>query len=249
MPRYGTLDVAPIAPDLPKLTEIAGPTWELPDAEFLQINWEVDDEGALALTPPSLHPSIPPFASFFASHFPESPVGAFSLVQVRLVVRAGIRPRGLCLGAVCDSPAAVTALRDHWGYPVQLGDVDVAHRHDQVRFTASLDGRTVVDVGVHTADVINGTDLMTFDNLHLVDLPGESTPKLVQVDPEYTIHQADRGRPTVSLPDPQALGMVGSLRLVSPIIGFTFRADSDLVPVRFTIDSVKPAITSTNRVK
>lgn len=249
MPRYGTLDVAPIAPDLPTLTDIAGPTWELPDAEFLQINWEVDDDGALALTPPSLHPSIPPFASFFASHYPESPVGPFSLVQVRLVVRAGIRPRGLCLGAICDSAAAVTALRDHWGYPVQLGDVEVAHRHDQVRFTAGLDGRTVVDVGVHTADVINGSDLMTFDNLHLVELPGEANPKLVQVDPEYTIHQADRGRPTVSMPDPHALGMAGSLRLVSPIIGFTFRADSDLVPVRFTIDSVQPAITSTNRVK
>lgn len=248
MPRFGTLDLAPVGPDLPDVTALAGPTWELPDAEFLQINWEVDDGGALTLTPPSLHPSIPPFASFFGSHFPETPVGPFSLVQVRLVVRAGIRPRGLCLGAVCDSPAAVQALRDHWGYPVQLGAVDVAHRHDQVRFTAALDGRPVVELGVHTADVINGSDLMTFDNLHLVRLGDESTPKLVQVDPEYTIHQADRGRPTVSLPDPEALGMRGALRLVSPIIGFTFRADSDLVPVRFTIDSVQPAITSTTRI-
>jgi hypothetical protein len=248
MPRFGTLDVAPIAPDLPDLSAIAGPEWELPDAEFLQINWEVDDAASLAITPPSLHPSIPPFASFFACRYPESPVGPFSIVQVRLVVRAGIRPRGLCLGAVCDSAAAVEALRSHWGFPVQLGDVDVAHRHDQVRFTASLDGRMVVDLGVHTADVINGSDLMTFDNLHLVRLPGEDTPQLVQVDPEYTIHQADRGRPTVALPDPQALGMRGGLRLVSPIIGFTFRADSDLVPVRFRIDSTKPAVSSTTRV-
>jgi Acetoacetate decarboxylase (ADC) len=246
MPRYGTLDLAP-ATDLPAPTALAGPSWELPDAEFLQINWEVEDAGALELTPPSLHPSIPPFASFFASHFPESPVGPFSLVQVRLVVRAGIRPRALCLGAVCDSVAAVEALRDHWGFPVQLGDVTVAHRHDQVRFTAALDGRTVIEVGVHTADVINGGDLMTFDNLHMVRL-GDDV-KLVQVDPEYTIHQADRGRPVVELPDPQALGMRGALRLASPIIGFTFRADSDLVPVRFTIDAVKPAISSTNRVR
>jgi hypothetical protein len=249
MPRFGTLDVGTVAADLPHLSALAGPTWELPDAEFLQINWEVDDETSLALTPPSLHPSIPPFASFFGCRFPDSPVGPFSIVQVRLVVRAGIRPRGLCLGAVCDSADAVTALREHWGYPVQLGDVDVAHRHDQVRFTAALDGRTVADLAVHTADVINGSDLMTFDNLHLVRLPDEDSPQLVQVDPEYTIHQADRGRPSVTLPDPHALGMAGSLRLVSPIIGFTFRADSDLVPVRFTIDSVKPAISSTKRVQ
>lgn len=247
MPVFGTLDVPPAA-DLPHLSAASGPTWELPDGEFLQINWEVAHDGALALTPPSLHPSIPPFASFFGCRFPESPVGPFSLVQIRLVVRAGIRPRGLCLGAVCDSADAVTALRDHWGYPVQLGEVDVAHRHDQVRFTAALDGRVVADLAVHTADVINGTDLMTFDNLHLVRLGDEDAPKLVQVDPEYTIHQADRGRPTVSLPDPDALGMVGNLVPTAPIIGFTCRADSDLVPVRFMIDATEPAISSSRRV-
>jgi Acetoacetate decarboxylase (ADC) len=247
MPRYGTLELAP-ATDLPHLSALAGPTWELPDAEFLQINWEVDDDGALDLTPRSLHPSIPPFASFFGCRFPESPVGPFSLVQVRLVVRAGIRPRGLCLGAVCDSAAAVEALRDHWGYPVQLGEIDVAHRHDQVRFSAALDGRSVIEIAVHTADVINGGDLMTFDNLHLARVGDDDAPRLVQVDPEYTIHQADRGRPALVLPDLQALGMQGSLHLASPIIGFTFRADSDLVPVRFTIDTEKPAISSTTRV-
>ena len=247
-PRLGTLDVAATLPDLPNPTALVGPTWEMPDAQFLQINWEVEDAGALTLTPPSLHPSIPPFASFFACRFPESPVGAFSIVQVRLVVRAGVRPRGLCLGALCDSAAAVEALRDHWGYPVELGEVTFANRHDQVRCTGAVDGRTVIDVAVHTADVINGTDLMTFDNLHLVRLGDDDGAKLVQIDPEYTIHQADRGRPTVSLPDPQALGMRGALRLASPIIGFSFRADTDLVPVRFTIDGVKPAITSTTRV-
>src|SRR5215203_720081 len=145
-PRHGALDVAATLPDLPDLTALAGPSWELPDAQFLQINWEVEDAGALTLTPPSLHPSIPPFASFFAAHFPDSPVGPFSIVQVRLVVRAGIRPRALCLGAVCDSVAAVDALRDHWGYPVRLGDVDVSHRHDQVRFRAALDGRDVIEI-------------------------------------------------------------------------------------------------------
>jgi hypothetical protein len=117
-----------------------------------------------------------------------------------------------------------------------------------VRFTAAVEGRTVADLAVHTADVINGGDLMTFDNLHLVRLGDDDAPKLVQVDPEYTIHQADRGRPRVELPDQQALGMGGSLRLAAPIIGFTFRADSDLVPVRFTIDANKPAISSTTRV-
>jgi hypothetical protein len=167
-------------------------------------------------------------------------------VQVRLVVRAGIRPRALCLGAVCDSPEASAALREHWGFPTQLGDVAFSSRHDVVRFTAALDGRTVADLAVHTADVINGSDLMTFDNLNLVRIDDRAA--LVQIDPEYTIQQADRGRPTVSLPDPQALGMGGNLRLTSVITGFTVRADTDLVPARFTIDAVEPAISSGRRV-
>ncbi len=193
-PQIGALDVAALG-ELPAFTPGSAPSWDLPDAQFLQINWEVEPAPALQLTPPSLHPSIPPYVSFFAGHYPESPVGAFSLVQARLVVRAGIRPRGLCLGAVCDSPEASAALREHWGYPTQLGEVAYAQRHDQVRFTASLDGRVVADLAVHTIDVINGSDLMTFDNLNMVRIDDRAA--LVQIDPEYTIHQADRGRPTV----------------------------------------------------
>jgi Acetoacetate decarboxylase (ADC) len=248
LPRSGLLDVSTAPGDIPTLSSLEAPSWEMGDAQFLQINWEVDDAGALALTPPSLHPSIPPFASFFAARIPESPVGPFSIVQIRLVVRAGIRPRALCLGAVCDSAAAVDALRSHWGYPVQLGEVYTASRHDHVRFIASLEGRELVDLAVHTADVINGSDLMTFDNLHLVRLGDDRALKLVQVDPEYTIHQADRGRAHVALPHPNVLGMGGNLRLTSPIVGFTFRADTDLVPVRFVIDAVESALTSTKRV-
>jgi len=247
MPRSGSLAVADVLGDAPEVFSLDTPTWEMENAQFLQINWEVEDAAALDLTPPSLHPSIPPFASFFAGHFPESPEGAFSIVQVRLVVRAGIRPRALCLGAVCDSAPVVAALREHWGYPMQHGKVVASSRHDQVRFTASLDGHEVATFAVHTADVISGNDLMTFDNLHLIRLNGEG--KLVQVDPEYTIHQADRGRPEVRLPDPQALGMRGGLKLASPIIGFTFRADTDLVPPRFTIDPVESALSSTTRLR
>jgi hypothetical protein len=247
MPRSGSLAVADVLGDAPEVFSLDTPTWEMENAQFLQINWEVEDAAALDLTPPSLHPSIPPFASFFAGHFPESPEGPFSIVQVRLVVRAGIRPRALCLGAVCDSAPVVAALRERWGYPVQHGKVVASSRHDQVRFTASLDGHEVAGFAVHTADVISGNDLMTFDNLHLIRLNGEG--KLVQVDPEYTIHQADRGRPEVHLPDPQALGMRGSLKLASPIIGFTFRADTDLVPPRFTIDPVESALSSTKRLR
>src|SRR5215207_572630 len=133
MPHYGTLDVTAALENVPAVSTTDTPSWELRDVECVQVNWEVEDEPALELTPPALHPSVPSYASFFGVRFPTSPVGPFTLAQVRLVVRAGIRPRGLCLGAVVDTAEAADALRQHWGYPVQQGDVTFTSRRDQFR--------------------------------------------------------------------------------------------------------------------
>ena len=47
MPRFGTpRRRRPPRPTPPTCRRSTAPTWELPDAEFLQINWEVDDAGA-----------------------------------------------------------------------------------------------------------------------------------------------------------------------------------------------------------
>jgi hypothetical protein len=62
------------------------------------------------------------------------------------------------------------------------------------------------------------------------------------------VHKADRAMPRLHLPDPEALGMAGRLRLAFPIIGFSFRADTDLVPVRFVMDPTKPATQGSRRV-
>jgi hypothetical protein len=247
MPLYGTLDVDGALPMAPHVTTIEAPHWELPDARFVQVNWEVSDR-SLELTPPALHPSIPPYAAFLAGRYEVSPVGPFTLAQVRLVVRAGIRPRALCLGAVCDSAEAVAALRENWGYPVELGEVSFSTRHDRVKAVATLGGREVLEIAVVDPEAIGGADLMTFDNVHLVRLGEDEAGAVLQIDPEYAIHQADRGRPVVKLPDPEALGMRGRLELRSAITGFTFRADTDLVPVRFKIDPRVPAVQGTSRL-
>ncbi len=248
MPRFGTLDVASVLADAPQVGELTdAPHWEMPEATLVQINWECADEPSLPLTPPALHPSIPPYISLFAGYYPDSAVGAFTLVQMRLVVRAGIRPRGLCLGAVCDSPEAIEALRTHWGYPVVLGEAEVSTRHDRVAVRAAIDGRDVVRAKLVHPDSIGGSDLVPFDNLHLVRLP-DGAGAIVQVDPEYAIHSADRGTPSLELPDPQALGMRGGIRLDRPIVGFSFRADTDLAPCRFALDPDLPAFQGTRRL-
>ncbi len=248
MPRFGTLDLDAALTDAPAVGDLtAAPHWEMPGATLVQINWEVADEASIAITPPGLHPSIPPYLSFFAGRYPDSPVGAFNLVQMRLVVRAGIRPRGFCLGAVCDSEEATQALRTHWGYPVVRGEAEVSVRHDRVEVSAAVAGRELVRARVVHPETIGGSDLMPFDNLHLVTLPGGDAA-IVQIDPEYAIHSADRGTPLLELPDPAALGMRGGIRLDRAIVGFSFKADADLAPVRFAMDPTKPAVQATRRL-
>ena len=251
MPIAGTLDVASVLTGAPRVLALAGVPWELPDATFVQVNWEVAHDAALPLTPPSLHPSIPPYVAAFGMRVTESPVGPFNLAQMRLVVRAGIRPRGYCLGAVCDSPAAAAALRDGWGYPVAVGEVQVGVRHDRIFCTAVLDGREVMEIAVGDPEPIAGADLMAFDNLHLIRLgeSGDGEGAIVQVNPEYAIHSADRGRPVLRLPDPGALGMNGCISLTMAMTAFSFRADTTLPPVRFVMDPVVPAVQSTRKVE
>ena len=248
MPLIGTLDTAAALAAAPHVRALTTEGWELPDVTLVQVNWEVLHDPSLALTPPALHPSIPPYVAAFAMRVPDSPVGPFTLAQMRLVVRAGIRPRGYCLGAVCDSEAATEALREGWGYPVQVGDVRLAVRHDRVSCTASIDGRELMEVAVGDPEPINGADLLPFDNLHLIRLGAGAEGAIVQVNPEYAIHGADRGRPILRLPDPAALGMAGGIRLTMAMTGFTFRADTTLPAVRFLMDPVRLAVQGTRRV-
>lgn len=249
MPAVGTLDTASALRDAPHVHQFSTEAWELEDVTAIQVNWEVRADPTLALTPPALHPSIPPYVAAFALKVPESPVGPFSLVQMRLVVRAGIRPRGLCLGAVCDSDAATEALREGWGYPVQTGEVGITSRHDRIAATASLGGDTVIEVAVGDPEPIAGADLVPFDNVHLVRLGADGAGAIAQINPEYAIHSADRGRPVLDLPDPLALGMRGLIRPTMAMTAFAFRSDMTLPAVRFVMDTDRLAVQSTRKLE
>ncbi len=61
-------------------------------------------------------------------------------------------------------------------------------------------------------------------------------------------HYPDRGTPSLQLPDPHALGMRGGIQLDRAIVGFSFKADTDLAPARFATDPTKPAVQGTRRL-
>lgn len=246
MPLFGQLDLAKALPAAPTVGGLAPDTWTLPNAETLQVSYEVNEDAALGITPPALHPSIPPYATFSVCRFPESPVGAFNLAMVRLIVRAGIRPRGLLIAAFTDSEAAATQLREGWGYNISVADVRFSRRHNRVSGTVAVDGTTIMDAGLEDPEPVAGGDLELFDNLHLANVP-DSGPQIIQVDPAYTYHRAERGAPSLEPFDAAAFGALG-IEPVYGVVAVACEADMELTAPRFVIDPAIPAVQGTRRL-
>ncbi len=246
MPLMGTLDVATMLADAPTMTTLSPETWQLPGADLVQISYEVDEAASLAVTPPALHPSIPPYATFSAGHYPESPHGPFTMAMVRLIVRAGIRPRALLLGAYTDNPAVADALAAGWGYRIRTAEVSFQRRYGAIRSTVTIGGEVALDIALEDPEPVAAGDLELFDNLHLTHV-ADGDPVLVQVDPGYEYHGADRGRAELATFDADALGISG-IEPVYRVVGVACRADLELTAPRFVIDPVVPAVQSTRRI-
>ncbi len=250
MPAFGKLDVHAAVARTPLMTGFDTEVWELKGAEILQLSFEVVEEPAEWLVPPALHPSIPPYATLSVARFPSSPVGPFALAQVRLVVRAGIRPRGYLLGAYTDSEKAVPELRARWGFTVGLGTITLQARHDRVIGQVVRDGQTILHMELENPEQISGADVTYLDSLHLARMMenGKETPIIVQVDPEYIFQNAHRGRPHLLSLQADAWGGNGRLRCTSAITATHTRCDTDLPKLRFALNPLVPAIQGSRRL-
>lgn len=247
MPLFGTLDVASALSSAPTVDSLSPETWSLPGSQVLQVSYEVREDPALAITPPALHPSIPPYATFSVWHCPDSPVGPFTLAMVRLIVRAGIRPRGLLVSSFTDNVQAAEALSHGWGYRVRTAEVSLTRRHDLIRGSVVVDDALALDVSLNDPEPVAGSDLELFDNLHLTNVAGQD-PVLVQVDPTYGHRSADRGRADLATYDPDALGTRG-VEPVYRLIAVAAETDIELAAPRFVMDPGVPAIQSTRRLQ
>ena len=242
MPLFGKQDVQAAAARAPLMSGLGTEAWELKGAEILQLSFEVVEGPAEWLIPPALHPSIPPYATLSVARFPTSPVGPFALAQVRVVVRAGIRPRGYLLGAYTDSEKAATELRARWGFTVDLGTIAIDPRHDRVIGRVQRGGQTILEMELQNPEQISGADVTYPDGLNLARVKENGTEKLVliQVDPEYVFHNAQRGRPRLITFQADAWGGENRLRCTNPITATFTRCDTDLPKLRFALDPSVP---------
>ena len=206
MPLVGTLDVTSQAAAAPLVLKPNTEPWELTGAGHLQLMFEIDDAHMVDLLPPALHPTIPPTLLINVLRVSESSLGPFTLAEARIGCRSGGRPRAFLAQAYCDSAAACEELRKRWGYPVTKAEVVLDPQHYQVVARVTLGERVLLECSLEGPEAINGADIQYLPNMNLARMrrDGKEAVRLIQVDADYAITKADRGRPTTKVFEPSA---------------------------------------------
>ncbi|MDO8434968.1 MAG: hypothetical protein Q7S58_21425 [Candidatus Binatus sp.] len=247
-PRYGNLNVADWAKAAATINGYKTEPWLLKGAQILSINIEIDDDPADNLIPRTMHPSIPSYAIFNVMHCPESPAGAFSIAEVRIAGRTGVRPRGFVLRSFCDSADARRELGERWGFPVAPGEVKLDLRHDRVVARVVADGKTALECELVDRDVIAGNDIQYIASMHLARNKDDGKLVLVQVDPEFVFSKAERGKPRILHLDNNCWGAGDNLRLGNPISATFTVADVTMPKIRYICNPEVPALQGTTKV-
>ncbi|MBI1885959.1 MAG: acetoacetate decarboxylase family protein [Chloroflexi bacterium] len=240
MPDFGRLS----ADRLPHTTPVAAPLyppppWSLPGAEILKVTFEIDKDVCLNWLPPSLGRTSPAYAHVIIARYPESPVGPFSLATQYLGCRSRMFVRAYTVQAVTDNEAALSALRETWGFPCKLGRVELSRKGGAVEAGVERGGRRLVAVSFSDGAPIDA-ESVRFDpvlNLRLVPAVQEGKPpalvELAQIGPAYTIREALRGKAAVTYPEPSEGDPWHLLQPLYPIAAVFVVADTELPYARF----------------
>jgi hypothetical protein len=209
MPLEGTMEVGHLLDAAPFLQDLKTEALEIKGATVLQVMYEIDDTHMVEMLPKAFHPTIPPTVTWVFYKCQGSPIGSFTYAQVRVGCRAGVRPRGYPTAGFIDDQQAAKALTERWGFPCTQAEVFLRRYYDRVVGTVNVDGRNVLDVSLIDPEAISGGDIQYVANMNLARVrydDGEVKPRLVQVDPEFTFHRAERGRPKCTAFDAKACG-------------------------------------------
>jgi len=207
MPDYGRLTEERLPATSPSIAPLYPPApWPLPGATVLKLLYETDAEPVLTWLPLKLSRSSPPYAVLTVAHYPQSPVGPFSLATQAIGCRAAFFIRAFTLQAVTDNPAALAALRELWGYPCKLGAIAIATGGDSASASIRVGTDTVAEVTLSGGTPIEGSSIR-FDpvlNLRLApsldDGRRHDIVQMVQIDPDCEGRDAIRGQGGISFP-------------------------------------------------
>lgn len=242
MPDYGRLTQDRLPHALPLASPLyPPPPWPLPAARILKLTFEVDKDVALNWLPPGLSRSSPAYAIVTVAHYPQSPVGPFSLAAQYIGCRARIFIRAFTLQAITDSEAALAALREVWGFPAKLGRVRLTAGASGASARVSRGGLALAALRLRGLQPIDPASVRFDPMLNVRIQPAieegkrHSALEMVQVDPSYVLKEAFRGRGELRYPSASE----GDLwQLLAPLnmISATYTvADTELPFARFVM--------------
>ena len=248
MPLAGSMDVGPLLADAPTV-RLDEPSLHLDGVEILQVIYEIGASDVGALLPPALNPTVPPVVNVLVYRAAESPFGPFSLVQVRVIARAAVRPRAFLVSARCDNPSAAESLAGSWGYRTAPASIAMHRFHDRIECEVVAERRPILAVALVDPEPITGHDIQYAPGMHLAHVSGDggSRPRLVQVETEYEFHRADRGRPELAAFDPAAWSDA-RLVPVEPVSASFTTCAVTVTPVRYLCNPDLPAAEGTEHV-
>jgi Acetoacetate decarboxylase (ADC) len=226
----GTADVEGIAAGAPYVAALASEPLTVPQADLLQVAWEVAAADRDALLPPALHPVNPPVVTFSFVGARDSPYGPFTLAEARLLCRSGLRTRGFLIGAFVDNEEIATVLAGGWGYRLRPATVSLSRRYDGTSGAVLVDGAEVLSTGHVSPVPLSPSDLQYTATMHPARL--DRGLRLVQVERDFQFTRAERGKPYVHTFDAGAWGEP-RLRLSHPVSAASAAADVTYKPVRF----------------
>lgn len=249
MPLSGTRDVSALAERAPRMPSLHTEAWEIKQVRVLQVLYEIDDSDLVGLLPKALNPTIPPTVTFIAWDVPESEAGPFTIAMVRVGCRAGVRPRGLLTRSFCTSSKASELLRDRWGFDVQPGEVTLGHYYDRIALGVVVGGKTILECGITDPDLTGGGDVQYVASMHLarVERDGQQVARLVQVDPDYVFHRAERGKPWLQNFDTNGWAAEG-VTPVYPVSASYAICDIRLPVLRYLMDPDKSPFVGTEKI-
>lgn len=216
--------------DAPEVERFEATELRFSDAVFLQALCEIEAEPMCAMLPPALHPTLPPVVGFGAYEVEDSPWGPFRLAQLRIECRSGLRPRGLLVGAVVDSPEAGRGLARRFGFRTVVGEVRLARAYDACRLTVAVGGSRLLELRIGAPERIGENDPQFVSSLHPAKTPQGF--RLLQVDIEHAVKRAERGRLELLAFDAERWGEP-RIRPSWPLPGVVGRADVTIRPIRF----------------